>query len=81
MKLSLEKLDLIKLLLKQNKNLVERSVKLCVLLVNHAAEIGQIVDEVEQLADVVSDAGGRRVHPLQMLLVNLAYSCLNDICW
>jgi len=43
-------------------------------LVNETAEVGQLVDEIEQLGDVVRDGGDVRVHPLQVLLVDLAHA-------
>jgi len=50
-------------------------------LVDQAAEVGQLVDEVEQLRDVVSDGGDVGVHPLQMLLVDLANSLEALVDW
>ena len=40
-----------------------------------AAEVKEIVYELEKVADVVSDGGAVRVHLSQVLLVDLAHSC------
>ena len=42
---------------------------------HETAEILQVVDELEQVADVVCDGGAVGVASLQVLFVNLAHSC------
>jgi len=42
-------------------------------LEDETAEIGQVIDEVKQLTDVVGDGRAVGVHALQVLLVDLAY--------
>merc|ERR1712029_566129 len=41
-------------------------------LVDKAAEVCQLINEVEQLRDVVGDGGDVGVHPLEVLLIDLA---------
>lgn len=55
-----------------NPVFVVRLVGLCVRSVHKAAQICQVVDEVKELTDVVSDGRTVGVHPLQMLLVHFA---------
>lgn len=52
--------------------LVVRGVRVGGLLVHEAAQVGELVHKVKQLADVVGDGWGVRVAPLQVLLVDLA---------
>ena len=40
---------------------------------HQTAEVSEVVDEVEQLADVVGYRRAAGVHPLQMLLVHLTH--------
>lgn len=44
-------------------------------LEDKAAKVGEVVDEVEQLADVVSDRWTVRIYSLQVLFVDFANAC------
>jgi len=54
--------------------LIVRSVRSRRLLEHQAAQIRQLIDEIEKLADVIGDGRAIGIQPLQVLLENLADS-------
>ena len=43
------------------------------------AKIGQVVDEVKQLTDVISDGWTVWIHPLQMLFIHFAHTWMRGV--